>query len=156
MTTRCATAWRIAAPARLWWSPKQPPAWRRFAPKLPQLRHVIVAGGKGPGMSFESLTAAGAPVCEPAPTGPEDPLMLMYTSGTTGNPKGVLHAARNIIGHNGFDYALNFLRPDDVYFSPADWAWSAGLSGLVCPWAYGIPVVAYAPRANSIPKPSIA
>jgi acetyl-CoA synthetase len=66
----------------------------------------------------------------------------MYTSGTTGNPKGVLQDARNILGRNGFDYALNFIQPDDVYFSPADWAWSAGLTGLVCPWTYGISVVA--------------
>jgi acetyl-CoA synthetase len=109
---------------------------------LPALRHVIVAGGKGSGHSFEDLIAAGAPACEAAPTTPEDPLLLMYTSGTTGNPKGVLQAARNILGRNGFDYALNFIQPDDVYFSPADWAWSAGLTGLVCPWAYGISVVA--------------
>ena len=101
--------------------------------ELPELRHVIVAGGNGPGVNFESLVAAGAADCAAAPTGLEDPLILMYTSGTTGNPKGVLHAARNIIGHNGFDYALNFVRPGDVYFSPADWAWSAGLSGLGLP-----------------------
>jgi acetyl-CoA synthetase len=120
--------------------------------ELPELHHVIVAGGKGPGLAFDALTAAGAPRCEAAPTGPEDPLILMYTSGTTGNPKGVLHAARNIIGHNGFDYALNFIRPDDVYFSPADWAWSAGLSGLVCPWAYGIPVVAHSGMGKFDPQ----
>jgi acetyl-CoA synthetase len=120
--------------------------------ELPELRHVIVAGGTGPGISFDALTADGAPICAAAPTGPEDPLILMYTSGTTGNPKGVLHAARNIIGHNGFDYALNLVRPGDVYFSPADWAWSAGLSGLVCPWAYGIPVVAYGGNGKFDPE----
>jgi acetyl-CoA synthetase len=109
---------------------------------LPELRHVIVTANDG-GAGFDDLIAAGASVCEPAPTGPDDPLLLMYTSGTTGDPKGVVQATRNVIGRNGFDYALNFLRPDDVYFSPADWAWSAGLTGLVCPWAFGIPVVAY-------------
>ncbi len=109
---------------------------------LPELRHVIVADRRAPGISFDELVARSAPVREPAPTAAGDPLLLMYTSGTTGSPKGVLQAAANIIGRNGFDYALNFIRPDDVYFSPADWAWSAGLTGLVCPWAYGIPVVA--------------
>lgn len=109
---------------------------------LPALRHVIVGGGKASGHRFDELIAAGAPERAAAPTSPEDPLLLMYTSGTTGNPKGVLQAARNVLGRNGFDYALNFIRADDVYFSPADWAWSAGLTGLICPWAYGIPVLA--------------
>lgn len=113
-----------------------------FRAELPELRHVILTG-KGSRLNFHELTAASAPSCEPAPTSPEDPMLLMYTSGTTGNPKGVLQATRNVLGRNGFDYALNFIRPDDVYFSPADWAWSAGLTGLVCPWAFGIPVVAH-------------
>jgi acetyl-CoA synthetase len=133
----------------------EPEAAARLEPmraELSDLRHVIVAGGEGPGLNFDNLAATGAPACEAAPTGPEDPLILMYTSGTTGHPKGVLHAARNIIGHNGFDYALNFMRPGDVYFSPADWAWSAGLSGLVCPWAYGIPVVAYGGKGKFDPE----
>ncbi len=119
--------------------------------ELPDLRHVIVTGN-GDGLSFDDLTAAGASLCEPAPTGPGDPLLLMYTSGTTGDPKGVLQATCNVIGRNGFDYALNFLRPDDVYFSPADWAWSAGLTGLLCPWAFGIPVVAYRAEGKFDPE----
>jgi acetyl-CoA synthetase len=37
----------------------------------------------------------------------EDPVLLMYTSGTTGNPKRVLHVARYVLGHNGIDYSYN-------------------------------------------------
>ena len=51
----------------------------------------------------------------------------MYTSGTTGDPKGVLHVARYVLGHNGIDYSYNFLRQGDLYYSPADWAWAGGL-----------------------------
>ncbi|MGO9061836.1 MAG: AMP-binding protein [Candidatus Binataceae bacterium] len=133
----------------------EPEAALRLEPmraELPELRHVIVAGGKHGGLNFDDLTAAGAPVCGLTPTGPDDPLLLMYTSGTTGNPKGVLQAGGNVIGRNGFDYALNFLRADDVYFSPADWAWSAGLTGLLCPWAFGIPVVAHGPKGKFDPE----
>jgi acetyl-CoA synthetase len=110
--------------------------------ELPELRHVIAAGSGDAGLSFDGLVAEGAPAHEDTLTAPEDPLLLMYTSGTSGEPKGVLQAARNILGRNGFDYAMNLVRPGDVYFSPADWAWSAGLTGLVCPWAFGLPVVA--------------
>jgi acetyl-CoA synthetase len=123
-----------------------------FRKDLPELRHVIVAGGNGPGLNFNDLVMNGAPTHQAAPTSPEDPLLLMYTSGTTGKPKGVLQAARNILGRNGFDYALNFIRPDDVYFSPADWSWSAGLTGLICPWAFGIPVVAHSAKARFDPE----
>jgi acetyl-CoA synthetase len=121
-------------------------------PELPSLRHVIVIGGNAPGLVFDGLCAAGAPSREPVPSRPEAPALLAYTSGTTGNPKGVLQAARNLIGRNGFDYALNFIQPNDVYFSPADWAWSAGLTGLLCPWAYGIPVVAYSAKGRFDPE----
>ena len=63
--------------------------------EIPTLKHVVVAGGKGEGHSFDNLLAKGADqfAADRAPLS-EDPILLMYTSGTTGNPKGVLHAAR--------------------------------------------------------------
>jgi acetyl-CoA synthetase len=120
--------------------------------RLPSLRHVIVAGTGTAGWSFDELCEGGAPWRDAVLSSSETPAMLMYTSGTTGNPKGVLQATRNLIGRNGFDYALNFIQPGDVYFSPADWAWSAGLTGLLCPWAYGIPVVAHSAKGRFDPE----
>ncbi|HVP29717.1 MAG TPA: AMP-binding protein [Myxococcota bacterium] len=120
--------------------------------EVPTLRHVIVAGGRGDGLSFDALleAASDAPVHEPSSA--EDPILLMYTSGTTGNPKGVLHAARYVPGHNGIDYSYNFLRDGDLYYSPADWAWAGGLlDGLLGIWPYGIPVLAYRSRARFDP-----
>jgi acetyl-CoA synthetase len=82
----------------------------------------------------------------------EDPVLLMYTSGTTGNPKGVLHVARYVLGHNGIDYSYNYLRDGDLYYSPADWAWAGGLlDGLLAIWPYGIPVLAYRSKARFDP-----
>src|SRR3984893_19005473 len=76
----------------------------------------------------------------------------MYTSGTTGNPKGVLHVARSVLGHNGIAYSSNFLREGDLYYSPADWAWAGGLlDGLLAIWPYGIPVLAYQSKARFDP-----
>jgi len=80
----------------------------------------------------------------PVPCTPEDPALLMYTSGTSGRPNGILHAQRVLLGHAGLDYAFAFYRPDDVYFGTADWGWVGGLMlGLIAPWAYGIPIVAH-------------
>ncbi|MGO9451852.1 MAG: acyl-CoA synthetase [Candidatus Binataceae bacterium] len=120
--------------------------------EIETLKHVIVAG-KGDGLSFDDLVAKGADQFTPdrAPLA-EDPVLLMYTSGTTGNPKGVLHHARFILGHNGIDYSYNFLRDGDIYFSPADWAWAGGLlDGLIAVWPYNVPVLAYRSKARFDP-----
>jgi acetyl-CoA synthetase len=119
---------------------------------LPAFKHVIVAGGKGPGLSFDDLLSNGAPSFAMEKSSAEDPVLLMYTSGTTGNPKGVLHVARYVLGHNGIDYSYNYLRDGDLYYSPADWAWAGGLlDGLLAIWPYGIPVLAYRSKARFDP-----
>jgi acetyl-CoA synthetase len=111
---------------------------------LPDLKHVIIAGGNKGGLSFDDLIAQASDDFTMEKASREDPLLLMYTSGTTGDPKGVLHVARYVIGHNGIDYSYNFLRDGDLYYSPADWAWAGGLlDGLLAIWPYGIPVLAY-------------
>jgi acetyl-CoA synthetase len=89
--------------------------------------------------SFAPENAAGF-----AATGPDSPALLLYTSGTTGKPKGVLHGQRVLLGHHGATYALDRIRPGDVAYSPVDWAWAGGLLlGLLVPLAHGIPVVAH-------------
>lgn len=76
----------------------------------------------------------------------DDPALLIYTSGTTGPPKGALVAHRGLIGNlPGFELSQNFYpKPNDVFWTPADWAWTGGLlDGLLPAWYYGTPVVAF-------------
>jgi acetyl-CoA synthetase len=78
-----------------------------------------------------------------------DPAVLIYTSGTTGPPKGALIPHSALIGNlPGFVASQDwFPRPGDVFWSPADWAWTGGLMDALLPTLYfGFPIVAHAAR----------
>lgn len=71
-----------------------------------------------------------------------DPAFLIYTSGTTGPPKGALHAHRSLLGHlPGVEMSHNFFQEDDLFWTPADWAWIGGLFDVLMPaWQHGLPL----------------
>jgi acetyl-CoA synthetase len=119
--------------------------------KLPQLQHVIgAAGAQGVGiLAYDSLVAAAAPRFTPADTRPLDPALIVYTSGTTGPPKGALMPHACLLGNlPGFVHSHNgFPQPGDVFWSPADWAWTGGLMDALLPTFYfGQPIVGYRGR----------
>jgi len=80
--------------------------------------------------------ATAAPVA--AATLADDPAVLIYTSGTTGLPKGALIPHRALIGNlSGFVASQNwFPRSRDIFWSPADWAWTGGLMDALLPTLY--------------------
>ena len=113
---------------------------------------LVSTAGSGPGRRL-SEAAAGSGGRMMAATTPDTPGLLMYTSGTTGKSKGVLHGHQVLLGHHGVDHALDRIRPDDVSYSPVDWAWAGGLLlGLLVPLAHGIPVVAYREAHFDVPR----
>ena len=98
------------------------PAWASFGPRLaesPALRFILLAGD-GPvtplaGLEVLDLEAAlaGIPAWDaPHATRPDDPAYLVYTSGTTGYPKGVLHGHRALLGRQpASEYWFDFAPP---------------------------------------------
>jgi acetyl-CoA synthetase len=78
------------------------------------------------------------------PTGPDDPALMIFTSGTTGPPKGALHGHRVLAGHiPGMQFAHEgFPQPGDKMWTPSDWAWAGGLLNALLPsLLLGVPVV---------------
>jgi len=119
--------------------------------KCPQLASVIAVGEDiAPALAvgtlaYRALLAQHQPDYTPVVTGPDDPALLIYTSGTTGPPKGAFKPHRVLIGNlPGFVASQNwFPRKNDVFWSPADWAWTGGLMDALLPTLYfGRPIVA--------------
>jgi acetyl-CoA synthetase len=114
--------------------------------ELPALKLVLSLDGPSDGaLGFADELSRASSDFAPVDTSPDDPAMMVYTSGTTGQPKGALHGHRVLIGHfPGVETHHDFLpQPGDRLWTPADWAWAGGLLNVLLPGLhYGVPVVA--------------
>ena len=94
---------------------------------------------------YHDLTAKAGPRCAPQPMDAEDLLFTLYTSGTTGKPKGIAHATGGyLVGTYATSKWVFDLKEDDVFFCTADIGWVTGHSYLVYgPLANGATCVMY-------------
>src|SRR5205085_11742808 len=94
-------------------------------------------------LDWTSELAASDGNLEPVASSAHDPAILIYTSGTTGAPKGALLPQSALLGNlTGFVASQNwFPREGDVFWSPADWAWTGGLRDALLRSLYcGMPI----------------
>lgn len=113
--------------------------------RLPDLSEVICVDGDRQGVRyFSALVESHPPVFEVAKTAPHDPALMIFTSGTTGPPKGALHGHQVLAGHiPGMQFAHEgFPQAGDKVWTPSDWAWAGGLLNALLPsLLLGVPVV---------------
>jgi len=124
---------------------KHLPKVRKILDQMPYLRHIIVVDYDGKNPLREKEVAFSLEEAEPVDffethqTHAESPSVLHYTSGTTGQPKGVKHVHYSLISQYLTTNWVLDLQEKDIYWCTADPGWVTGTSyGIIGPFSMGV------------------
>jgi len=94
---------------------------------------------------YHHLLEDAAPSVEAVPVESSHPLYILYTSGTTGKPKGIVHSTGGylVFNHSNYQWVFN-IKEESVYWCTADVGWVTGHSSIVyAPLSHGAAIVLY-------------
>ena len=123
------------------------PLLEKVAPILrgqPFLSHTVISGGTADGYaSLDALLADAAPSLDPAPTTADDVAFWLYSSGSTGAPKGAMHLHQSLVRTAElYGQGVLGIREDDVVYSAAKLFFAYGLgNAMTFPFSVGATVV---------------
>jgi acetyl-CoA synthetase len=136
-------------------TPKLGERLKSIRDKLPDLSSIVWVNGNRleklvkSEFGFDQLLSEATEPLSAQPMEPDDPAFMLYTSGTTGKSKGVIHVHRAIIQQKITAKWILDLKENDVYWCTADPGWVTGISyGLIGCWSNKVTSVVYGGRFN--------